>query len=197
MANRLLTESEAKEVLAPFLLDLRKAVEQGWKAWASNPARTSASKRTRASLIHDEITNQLERTYASHDRVRVKRRDNSLYMSIDGLVTIKVKMLHRRGLNTSGVMTNARLNFLAQRGDLAGTPVTNLVLGYRLDDLELGIQQIYLTCPLLRRNLWVIELAEAPAAPVSLFDAQEPADQGTIVRSVAVPIDDTKISSEE
>lgn len=197
MANRLLTESEAREVLAPFLPDLRKAVEEGWKAWANNPARTSASKRTRASLIHDEITNQLERTYASHDRVRVRRRDNSLHMSIDSLVTIRVKMLHRRGLNTSGIMTNARANFLAQRGDLPGTPLTNLVLGYRLDDLELGIQQIYLTCPLMRRNLWVIELAEAPAASVSLFDAQEPADEGTIVRSVIVPTGDTKIASEE
>lgn len=197
MANGLLTESEAREVLAPFLADLREAVEQGWKAWATNPARTSASKRTRASLIHDEITNQLERTYAGHDRVRVKRRDNSVYVSIDGLVIIRVKMLHRRGLSTSGIMTNARANFLAQRGDLAGTPVTNLVLGYRLDDLELSVQQIYLTCPLWRSNLWVIELADAPAASVSLFDAEEPTGQATIVRSAVVSADDTKSAIEE
>lgn len=197
MANRLLTESEAREVLAPFLLDLREAVELGWKAWASNPARASASKRTRASLIHDEITSQLERAYASHDRVRVKRRDSSLYMSIDGLVIIRVKMLHRRGLNTSGIMTNARVNFLAQRGDLAGTPVTNLILGYRLDDLGTGIQQIYLTCPLGGRNLWVIELAEAPAASVSLFDAEEPGGQGTIIRSATVSTEVTKSANEE
>lgn len=197
MANRLLTAPEASELLAPFLSDLREAVEQGWKAWATNPARTSASKRTRASLIHDEITNQLERTFDNHDRVRVKRRDNSLYMSIDGLVIIRVKMLHRRGLGTSGILTNARTNFLAQLGDLAGTPVTNLVLGYRLDELELGIQQIYLTCPLGRSNLWVIELAETPAATVSLFDAEQPTDEGTIVRSATVSTDDTMSVNEE
>ena len=197
MSNRLLTETEAKELLAPFLNDFREAVEQGWNAWTSNPARITASKRTRASLIHDEITNQLERAFDNHDRVRVKRRDNSLQVSVDGLAIIRVKKLHRRGLGTSGILTNARINFLAQLGDLAGTPITNLVLGYRLDELEVGIEQIYLTCPLGRSNLWVIDLTEAPAATVSLFDVEEPTDEATIIRSATVPAEGTKHATEE
>lgn len=197
MVSRLLSESEARELLAPFLTDFHDAVEHGWKAWATNPARTSASKRTRASLIHDEITNQLERTFHNHDRVRVKRRDNSLDMSIDGLAIVKVKKLHRRGLGTTGILTNARINFLSQSGDLDGVPVTSLVLGYRLDELEQGIQRICLTCPLGQRNLWVIELAKGPAATVSLFDADEPDNQGTIVRSATVSVDDTISASKE
>lgn len=197
MSNRLLTESEARELLAPFLNDFREAVEQGWKAWSSNPVRMTASKRTRASLIHDEITNQLERAFDNHDRVRVKRRENSLFISVEGLTIIRVKKLHRHGLGTSGILTNARINFLAQLGDMAGTPVTNLVLGYRLDELELGIEQVYLTCPLGRSNLWVIELTEAPAATVSLFDVEEPADQATIIRSATVTAESTKNATEE
>ena len=115
MAYGLLTESDARELLEPFLNDFCEAVQQGWNAWDTNQARFTASKRTRASLIHDEITNQLERAFAGDSRVRLKRRDNSLLMSVDGAVMIKVKKLRRHGLSSDGILTNARANF-SKRG---------------------------------------------------------------------------------
>lgn len=197
MPHGLLTESEANELLTPLMDDFREAVLEGWEAWASNPARPTASKRSRASMIHDEITNRLEQSFDGHARVRVKRRDNSLQMSVDGVAIIKVKKLRRRGLGTDGILTNARVSFLAQRGELCGRPVTNLVLGYRLDELELGVEQIYLTCPLGRRNLWALRLTDKPVASVSLLDTADPDEERTIIRSLRVPTLSTKIAEEE
>lgn len=197
MTNGLLTELEARELLAPYIEHFRNAIELGWQAWESHPTRSAARKRTRANVIHDAITNELYRLYHLDDRVQVEHSEATFRMSVDGRVTIMVKKLRRRGLSSSGILTNARLGFLHQAGLLEGTPVTSLVLGYMLDELELGVERAYLTCPLGRRNLWTIDLTTTQGATVTLFDFEEPTEQGTTVRSAIAPTEHVKNATEE
>lgn len=179
----LLTQAEALDFLAPYLDDFRESVELGFAVVQKDPVMGFARKRTRANRMFDETTAELGRRAERHKAISVKSNEHSFAMSIGNRVVVHVKKLKGRGLASRGILTNARVRWLSQTDALEGTEITNLHLGYRLDELGQAIEVVALTCPLGRRNLWAAVLTPPVVAAESLFGAEDPLAGGTVVRS--------------
>lgn len=195
MQTGLLTQQETIALLGPHATTLYECVERAWRRWERHPDFATASKRTRASVVYDYITDEAERAFSDVRGVRLTWKYGTLRLVIFDTAVIRFKKFRGRRLRTSGISTNARNSFLAQEGTLNGMVVTNLVVGYLLDQLEMEPARIAMTCPLDDGNLWTLDLAGSMSddheADVTQISQPSPAVARTTIRSTqAKPKDD-------
>jgi hypothetical protein len=198
MRTGLLSQDEAADLLGDHASSLRDCVERAWQRWERHADFATASKRSRASIVYDYITDEVEKAFAKVDGIRLSWKYGAMRMVVDDSAVIRFKKFRGRRLRTSGISTNARSSFLAQEGVLNGMVVTNLVVGYLLDELELEPAQIAVACPMDSGNLWTLDLDSGlgePAAVTQIGD-QSPGDDRTTVRSTRVAAHDTAVNEE-
>lgn len=163
MRNGILTQEEGAELLGPHMQKLHDCVDRAWARWLGHQDFATASRRTRASIVNDYVVQEVRVAFDDVDGVRVKPKNGSIVLIINDTAIVKFKKFRTKRLRTSGISTNARQAFLAQAGVLDGMVVTNLVVGYLLDDLELAPTTIAAACPMDDGNLWTLDLAIPPA----------------------------------
>lgn len=188
MLPDLLDEDGARDLLGNRGPKLRKCIDAAWERWLKNPDAPTASKLTRAVTVYDYLTANVQTAFADDDGVSFTRKHGSLHMTTDKTAVIKFKKFRDRRLRTSGIATTARNNFLEQTGSLSGMVVTNLVVGYLLDELEQGLERIAVTCPLGSGNLWALDLGvsageDSGTTAATPIDSVDPGDAGTTIRS--------------
>lgn len=136
MTPDLLTRDEAADLLAPHLAEIENCIQQAWARWLANPDCATASKSHRAAVVYDYMTQEISKAFSSKPGILLKWKHNSLNMVVGDSAIIRFKKFRGRTFKTSGIATGARNAFLSQGGVHEGMVVTNLIVGYLLDQLE-------------------------------------------------------------
>ena len=190
-----LDRDEAVSVLDPHLDRITSVLTAGWRAWeeaTKDHRRLSAiaSRRTRASLVHDAMTDEAERIFADVEGVHASKQRGFLTLTFDDRVILRFKKFRNKRLRTSGIMTNQRSQFEWQQIHIDGMAVTNVVAGYLVDKLQQGLERVAITCFEGKHNQWVLDLTSpngsVGAVPLQLPLAPQPSEPGIAVRSARV-----------
>lgn len=163
MRRKLLTAAEAKVLLEPHAKDFAACLDYGWQQWRQflrdHPARAAVLRPgTRAGMVYDWTVEEAHRRFDGRDGVRLTVDHNFLALVVEETAVLRFKKFRGVSLRTSGIPTQARVEYLGQ-GHFDGMAMTNLVVGYRLDSLEMELAQLAITCPQGdNRNSWVLDL---------------------------------------
>jgi hypothetical protein len=190
MTTPLMTEDEARELLAGYLGDLRECLEAGWAGWKKylkdNPQAASHRASTRASIVYDYVVAAAKAKFDGNDDVHVSEARGFLTLTIKQprIVVLRFKKFASKKLKTSGIPTQQRIEFQNQWVSIDGLDVTNMVVGYLLDKVGSEPIRLAVTCPLGKSVMWAIDLDDdiAGVQPVN----QLPLDDAPVVRSKTV-----------
>jgi hypothetical protein len=164
----MLSEADARQILrgerAEAIVDI---VDSAWDAHLQE--RRARSRRTRANIVWDAMSDFAERTLVSMDGVaRIERYGIPLYAFDDQLVLNFKK--HTDDFLTHNVATDHQ-DRLARQGHLDGLPgIVRVTCGYVLDAAEAGVSQIVTVRRVADTLEWWIdmrELASGVLAPVT------------------------------
>lgn len=172
---RIISETEAAEVLAPFSVDLRGAVEEAFKYYTDvlMPLLGPMLPYARATLLHELIIKQVRKRWpddvieaAGRTLLRLKRD-----------VLVQVKLLNNKRLPSNYPTRQAR-EFAGQLS-LQGIPdAVRLTLGYRLNQMGTAIADVCVMCSTsLTTAEWYYDLMDAKAPIKQLQLPAAPAKQ--------------------
>jgi hypothetical protein len=155
-------------ILKPHLADLDdcfQAAMRRWQTWLGQleGSPTDVSPRTRANTLYDFIVAEVTKRFLGKNHVRVRKERGFLVVRIHDRVAMRFKKFRGKNLKTSGGNTQQALAFAGQTLELSESsiqPMTHLVAGYLLDDLEIGISKVAVTCSLFGEHMW---------APIQIF----------------------------
>jgi hypothetical protein len=130
------------------------------------------AKRSRANLVYDYVADEARRTLSNVEGLTLTEERGFVLVNVENRLLVRFKKFNRR-MGTSGIPTRQQLQFAHQQLALDGLgPMTQLVVGYLLDDFELDISRVAVTCSVGSRIMWMIEipphvgtLADLPTAP--------------------------------
>src|SRR5260221_1512051 len=144
---KLMDRDEALVVLQPFLPDLRASIIRGWEQYHFQPVAQEgrASRRSRASLVHDLIVDGARRLFAGRAGVRIDEGRGFLALGFGERVAVRVKKLN--GAMRPSHMPTEQAHSFAHQLSLFGEDATNLIAGYQLDPLGVTLEHIAITCP--------------------------------------------------
>lgn len=139
--------------LEPFADDIRACLAAGWAEWrecgeAVPHLRVHWNPRTRASIIHNGMMNEVFKRFHNRDGVRFVRGKGGLVMVCFGeTVTLRFKKLDQ-SFKTRNIRTAQTIRFALQlQMDGLMTPeVTNVVAGYLLNELQDEIKGLWIVC---------------------------------------------------
>jgi hypothetical protein len=116
------------------------------------------------------IARNAERAFQSILGVRVARKGRVLFLVVNERFRLRFKKLDNR-LRPSAYPTGQYALFMSQTQELPGLEMTNLIVGYRLDQFGM-LSGIYIVCPMGAQNLWSHELHDTFAAqrPLPLIE---------------------------
>mgnify|MGYP000208557684 CR=1 FL=1 len=185
MLDELLSRQDAEAILAPHLAALRGFLEQGWADWHESvlaaPKLAISRATSRANVVYDRITFHAESYFDAQGIPTVRKRQVLTVSLDDGRVILRFKKFRSRGLGTSGIPTQQRLEFELQQVVLDGTAATYIVAGYLPDELGIGLDVLAIACTYDGRVIWQIDLTEEVTASVVPVRVDSP--QGPPVRS--------------
>jgi hypothetical protein len=172
-----ISEEEARQILAEHLDDLTEVISAGWQDWQSlqqdAPRSALRSKKTRACWVSDAMRDKALELFDSKDGVVVSEKRGFVTLTFDNKLVLRFKKFSSGRLRTSGINTHQRWEFQTQQLHIEGLTVTTLVAGYLLDSLEQYQKKVAITCPVIDENEWVIDL-ELPIATPIVIPPQAP-----------------------
>ena len=191
----LVDQAEAKGLLAPYVAIIRKAMDEGWNRWEELGNGASHLKhpllaRTRANFISDHIAHFIDQRFRGDKHALVTKDRGFLLLNIRGKLLIRFKKLDKNG-RSRNILTKQQRLFAFQRPLPGLEDETRLTAGYRLDELQIGIQDVLITCPVGKEMRWMYTI-EAPAAMVMPLPALQPSAKSPKVRVRARDIGDRK-----
>ncbi|WP_250030337.1 hypothetical protein [Paractinoplanes maris] len=170
-----LDRTDCYGVLKPYLPaldDSFRAAMQRWQAWLGkldgSPADVSA--RSRANTLYDFIVVEVTKRFAPDPHVRVRKERGFLVVRFHDLVAMRFKKFRSNTLKTSSVATAQSLAFSNQTLEISEVtiqPMTHVVAGYLLDDLDLNIAKVAVTCTMFGDHLWAPIQISGTVAPVA------------------------------
>lgn len=105
------------------------------------------SKRSRASLIHDHVIDRILKGFEEMQGAQLFRRQGRYLLSVNDSYLASIKKLDK-SMRARGIRTGQAVAFIGQLPLFDMPPgVTHLILGYRLNDLQTGIEGVYIMCP--------------------------------------------------
>src|SRR5690625_1430191 len=164
-----LTKQEAREVLQKYEPISYSAHERAVPALHEQHkhGKLCFTKRTRAGIIRDYTVMFLKEAFRGDPDIQILSKGGTTYFRFGESLKGKVKKLDRRHLAryhhtpTSKDYTSQGSN----QGELFGTDyqLTNVHIGYILDDLGIGIREVVITCPVQngRSNEWKFMIASS------------------------------------
>jgi hypothetical protein len=159
----------ALEILEPHLQRLGGCVWRAWDRWTSETLLPmQVAKRSRASLVYDYAADEARRTLGGIDGLIVTEDRGFVLVNVEDRLLVRFKKFDKR-LRTSGIATRQKTLFAHQQLTIDGLgPMTQLVVGYLLDEFELAISRVAVTCSLGSRIEWVIEIPRDVGTVASL-----------------------------
>jgi hypothetical protein len=156
---------EALALLAPNLPDIRTCVLRGWEQYHAQPVALEgrASRRSRASLVHDLIVETARRLFAGRAGVRIDEARGFFALVFEECVAVRFKKLNG-ALRPSHIPTEQAQAYGHQLS-LFGDDATNLIAGYQLDALGVNLEHVAITCPSGDGIAWYTML-DAPTVPM-------------------------------
>lgn len=157
-----MTRSQCEETLkayAPLLNECFTAAWTRWRDWLSTMAGSpgDVSALTRAMALHDFIRAEVHARLAGKPGVRIRTTRSLMLVRIHDRVVIRFKKFRSRSLKTSGNPNQQTIAFDSHQLELpTGSlqPITHLVAGYLLDDLEASIEKVAITCLVDGEHFW-------------------------------------------
>jgi len=181
----LIERSEAQQLLNSHLNVISNSISSGvdeYFSMYSDEARSRHRPTTRANIIHDHIIDRAKRGF---DLKSGTRHHDSRGLSL--FVLDERFLLRFKKLNDDKVSRNQKTNqvqaFRQQQKVLDGIETLyNIEAGYVFNELEQGIQSIFLVCPNGRGIYWDIDLAdtEKTSSVTDLFSQDNTEKTSTI-----------------
>jgi hypothetical protein len=178
----MLSRDKAFDLVMPFELDFVAAVQTGIDAMATLTAtqRRPLRKRTLANMLNDYIVD--DATQRLHDTKSVKL-DTELGFTtfLIGSAAVRIKKVDKKG-RYSNYPTQQQIDLLYQRIFPDVELLTQVIFGYRLDELWREIKQVSFVCWNGNRRHWEIPVADDLHAYLPTIAAQEAAARQSLVR---------------
>jgi hypothetical protein len=158
----LLTRPECENVLATHIPVLNDCFEAAWTRWCEWLGKLDGSPgdvtpKTRAVALHDFIVSEVSRRLVGEPGVRLKLSRGLLTVCIQDRVAIRFKKFRGKSLRTASNSNMQTIAFDGHQLELPQgslRPITHLVAGYLLDDLEAGIAKVAITCSVNGSHFW-------------------------------------------
>lgn len=164
-----LSADEALKTLQPHLNAFCSWPKKAWETFQRNIAPQFSgfySKRTRASIIHDLMINEAIRYSDKTPSFKNFNLNNLVGFVADEKIALRLKKLDRKKL-PKNIPTDQVQSFRSQRSLPGISVIHHLEIGYCLDNLERGIDAIYLVYPRgLKNNFWSYQITESEAKPI-------------------------------
>jgi hypothetical protein len=159
----------ALTILDPYLSLFGGCVRRGWDRWKTETRLPiDVLKRSRACLVYDYIADEARRTLGNVEGLTVTEDRGFVLVNVEDRLLVRFKKFDQR-LRTSGIHTQQQLAFSYQQLSIDGLgPLPQLVAGYLLDDFELEISRVAITCSFGSRIMWVIEIPPEAGTVVPL-----------------------------
>lgn len=158
---RPINEEEARQHLTPYIRRLSTAVKNSVNNYFSGSEYASVrhkhSARTSASICHDEIKAAIIREFEGDTSVTFMNKKGLFLVVVEGIVVLRFKKFNKDQLS-SGIETQQMMAFNhqeAQQLELPDMPPNGLLhIGYRVNNLQTGLEGVYVTCRYGNKNLW-------------------------------------------
>ncbi|WP_433268981.1 hypothetical protein ACQPZF_05680 [Actinosynnema sp. CS-041913] len=191
----LLTRTQCEETLSNHVSVLNECFQSAWERWRDwlpqvkgSPADLTAHARAR--VLHDFIRAEVKRRLLGKPGVQIKESRGLLVVRIRDRVVIRFKKFSGKALKTSGNWNQQTAAFDAHHLELSEDelqPITHLVAGYLLNELEAGIEKVAITCLVEGQHFWppieIFTEAAEHTATVHVTDVADPTVSKPRVRS--------------
>jgi hypothetical protein len=192
-----ISQERAEEILRPYEDDLREPFFTGWHAWTDlasfNPAyHAKSTRRGRASLVFDHVMDDAKTRFDGRDAEGIRTSDDydSYLVAIGDEIVVRFKMFDQNKRPRS-YPTKRQIDIEAQQGELNGMPprATVVSIGYRLNEAQTGLKDIYITCWQLESLKWSFPIWEAVASDQLFRDRAVPSasDQADMPKPIVRP----------
>jgi hypothetical protein len=172
---RIISETEAEEVLAPCAAELREAIEDAFKYYcdAVMPVLGPVPSYARATVLHELIIKQIRKRWPD----QVIEAASRVLLRLQRDVLVQFKLLNPNRLPSNYPTKQAR-DFACQLS-LTGIPdAVRLTLGYRINGLGTALADICVMCSTsLTSAEWYYDLMDAKAPIKQLQLPAAPAKQ--------------------
>lgn len=172
----LMEEDDAKNIVAPYVEEMRTAMHLGWQTYSGLPAsvKVQMTRRAAADSVHDFQVHQFRLLDEKYAALRSEDKSGLYLLIVDEKIALRLKKFDHDRLSCNN-NTNQNKDFRNQQSVIPGIPViTNLELGYSLDILGQEIEELFITCPSgLKRNYWEWGITEESAGVVTDMFAGE------------------------
>lgn len=162
--KKLLSQHEAENELKPFYKDLVESIDEGFTDYLrimefkdSLGMFTPYQKRTRAGIIHEQITGRIASKLSEVEEVKTGEWNKIFGVKINEQLFIRFKKFNE-DFSTSNVSTNQNEMYLNQM-NIPGFPdaPTFLYAGYIPDATWTRLNGIYIACWKGSQVQWVID----------------------------------------
>ena len=168
----------AFDILQEHLEDIAVAIQQGFDDWtlkerlsAEAGIPTGSLTRTKATVIHNCITNRIEEVFGgSADKPAAGTYNKVFGVPFAGQLFVRFKKFDR-DLSVKNHSSRQNSSFVAQR-PINGIPAINyLYAGYTVDPTFTTLAGIYIVCRFKTEVLWYTDLTTMnTAAQAGLFE---------------------------
>ena len=161
-----------------------------WLAWLSTLAGSPAdiTPRSRANILYDMIKAEAIERFAGTPGVTAREERRFLVLYFGDTVALRFKKFRSKTLRVSQNRTRQATAYGQQELEYSSTlePLTHLVAGYLLDDLELNLERLAITCSMGGQHLWLpIDILDGKASSITVPRAPQSESKKPTVHSTA------------
>jgi hypothetical protein len=193
-------KDDAKRIINPHLGKIKRAVSSSISNYLTGKqyaaVRHSHSTRSDASIIHDLIIGEIENEFNDVEGVCHQRKNKLFCLVIDDKVILRFKKFNNNLLG-SGINTNQLIAFNLQ--DPVQLEFTNmpphglLYVGYRLNDLNTGINDLHITYRYSNKNVWTWNITYVENEDIKPIELTASYTHQTTTRKVTAKTNDRSV----
>jgi hypothetical protein len=165
----MISKSQAEQILGSHLKRIRDCIVRAFQKYVSDYRSVALvhTSRSRASVIHDHMIANARESFAGDDGIRIFSKSGLSLINVKDSLLLRFKKMDKKK-HTHNIPTQQSFLFRAQL-ELPGIPaeLTHLEAGYVLNDLQTGLDGVYITCPNGKRLEWFIDLTSLAGANVT------------------------------
>jgi hypothetical protein len=172
-----ITKQEAQQILQPYIATLRNSVKTSVNKYYSGsefaPVRHLLSKRSDASNCHDLIVDTIKNEFDNTSRTHYFYKNNLFLLTIEGRIALRFKMFDLN-LLSHGIATQQLISFNNQeieQIEFNDMPPDGLLhVGYCVNPLRTGVENVHITYRYGNNNLWEWDITEEQIAQVKQIE---------------------------
>ena len=199
-----ISEDEAREILAVHEPRISAVMDRAFARLANMADRASFDlKRTRRTVMHQFLMNELRREYKGDKDVHLMEEDETIRLLVKKKLVVRIKKMDRRGMTRaqvnattlSFIMPDAPLELPFAASEVPpSTP--SIDAGYVLNDLETKIDRKLVAARNNGAVVWSYEFGKAAAATADATLITPPKQPPAPANIISVPGPSTTKKSE-